>query len=298
MTKPGAPVPGLHRRVPWVKSDTASAVRLPAPVPEASLCVQAFASRDQLSRLLPQGCAHDHSIEVQDGGLRIRGPRAPDIAAQIDHAVNLLNLLGTRGSQAIDVLLDLPGDGDRVTPWLALSIRESPDWGRLQGDPADCLVLLDRLLAAQRLLLACHLFVRLTPALQLGVLQGLPAFDQLFGQRLAAELGSTQQLLQLRQTTAQWCQLELQRLDCQGLQESMDGAFRELCRSAMAQGDAPALALLLGACPSGTLAALLRALGSWSGLAASCAADPGLAAALADARSRLASAGPRPLPGA
>lgn len=296
MTKPPTPTPGLHRRAPWpwAKNDTAAhAARAPGRVPEALVPVQAHASRDQLRRLLPRAWADDsHSIEGQDGGLCIRGPQAKAIAAQLCHAVDLLGLLGIRGHLATDILMEHP---EGVTPWQAVSIRESPDWGRIQGDPASCLALLEQL-QARRLPLACHLFVRLTPALQLSVLQAVPAFDQRFGQRLAAELASTNELLQARPPTALWCQLELQRLDCMVLQESMDSAFRDLGQRLMAQGDGPSLARLLSACPHGTLRALLVSLDAWDALAACCTAEPGLAAALGEARARLAPAEPLPRP--
>lgn len=294
MTKPGAPATGPLRRPAWGRAAGTAASRPPAPppVPKVQVPVQAYASREQLSHLLPSAWADSHTIEAQDGGLCIRGPQAQAIAAQLCHAVDLLSLLGMRDSLATDVLMDQPGG---VALWQALSIRESPDWGRIQGEVPACLALLEQL-RARRLLLACHLFVRLTPALQLGVLQAVPAFERRFGQALAQELASTLQSLQSSPPTALWCQLELQRLDCLGLQEAMDGSFRDLAQRAVAEGDAAALALLLRACPSGTLPALLRTLRSWQALSANCAAEPDLAAALEEAQARVAATAPPPVP--
>src|SRR5690606_2246583 len=123
-----------------------------------------------------------------------------------------------------DVLMETPGG---ASLWQALSIRETPDWGRIQGDATACLQLLQQLTQG-RFLLACHLFVRLTPALQCRVLQSMPAFDRCFGQRLANELTAASSLQHLPLSTAQWCELELDRLDCQGLIESMGSAFQDL----------------------------------------------------------------------
>lgn len=281
-----------------LRPDANRSAPAPAPqsaglFPEAHLVLQAYGSPAQLARLLPQRWAQAHTIEMDASGLCIRGPEAEAIGAQLCHAADLLGLLGVRGARAADVLMDTPGG---VSLWQALSIRETPDWGRIQGDASACLQLLQQL-QSTRFLLACHLFVQLTPELQCSVLRATPAFGQSVVQRLQNELTAARSLQHLPLSTAQWCALELDRLDCQGLVERMDAAFGDLCRRAIAHTDPRLLAVLLDACPEGALCGLLRAVSSLPRLAQWCEASPALEAALREAGRRVRpEPAPRPAP--